>query len=205
MKLTKKTVMTAVVLFLFSSSIIILAVDTLFREPELKEIAVLETSLGVIEIELDREKAPVTVDNFVTYVNEGFYDGLVFHRVIKSFMIQGGGFQPDGTRREGNDPIRNEARNGLKNERGAIAMARTSDPDSATSQFFINTVDNRGLDYPNPDGHGYAVFGRVVEGMDIVDAIESTPTGDRSTPLFGVMSDWPETDVVILRAYIKEG
>jgi cyclophilin family peptidyl-prolyl cis-trans isomerase len=203
MKLTKKTAMTGVVLFLFSSSIIILAVDTLFREPELKEIAVLETNLGIIEIELDRDKAPVTVDNFVTYVEEGFYDGLVFHRVINSFMIQGGGFQPDGTSRESNDPIRNEARNGLKNERGAIAMARTSNPDSATSQFFINTVDNPGLDYPNPDGYGYAVFGKVVEGMEVVDAIESAPTRGKATP-YGVMSDWPVTDIVIIRAYMKE-
>ena len=204
MKLTKKTVMTVVVLFLFSSSIILMAVDTLFREPELKEIAVLETSLGVIEIELDRGKAPVTVDNFVTYVEDGFYDGLVFHRVMEGFMIQGGGFQPDGTRREGNDPIRNEARNGLKNERGAIAMARTSNPDSATSQFFINTVDNAGLDYPNPDGYGYAVFGKVVEGLEVVDAIESASTSGKATP-YGVMSDWPVTDIVIVRAYMKEG
>ena len=204
MKLNMRTAMTVVVLFLFSSSMIIMAVDTFLREPEVNEIAVLETSLGVIEIELDRGEAPVTVDNFVAYVEEGFYDGLVFHRVIRGFMIQGGGFQPDGTWKEGHDPIGNEARNGLKNERGAIAMARTSDPDSATSQFFINTVDNRGLDYPNPDGHGYAVFGRVVEGMDVVDAIELTPTGDRSTS-FGVMSDWPVTDVVIVRAYMKEG
>ena len=204
MKLTKKTVMTVVVLFLFSSSIILMAVDTLFREPELKEIAVLETSLGVIEIELDRGKAPVTVDNFVTYVEDGFYDGLVFHRVMEGFMIQGGGFQPDGTRREGNDPIRNEARNGLKNERGAIAMARTSNPDSATSQFFINTVDNAGLDYPNPDGYGYAVFGKVVEGLEVVDAIESASTSGKATP-YGVMNDWPVTDIVIVRAYMKEG
>ena len=204
MKLTKRTAMTVVVLFLFSSSIILMAVDTLFRGPEMKEIAVLETSLGVIEIELERDKAPVTVENFVTYVEEGFYDGLVFHRVIKSFMIQGGGFQPDGTSREVNDPIRNEARNGLKNERGAIAMARTSNPDSATSQFFINTVDNTGLDYPNPDGYGYAVFGKVVEGLDVVDAIESASTGDKATP-YGAMSNWPVTDVVIVRAYMKEG
>jgi peptidyl-prolyl cis-trans isomerase A (cyclophilin A) len=204
MKLNRRTAMTVVVLFLFSSSIIIMAVDTFFRRPEAKEITVLETSMGVIEIELDREKAPVTVDNFVTYVEEGFYDGLVFHRAIEGFMVQGGGFQPDGTWKEGHDPITNEARNGLKNERGAIAMARSSDPDSATSQFFINTVDNPGLDYPNPDGHGYAVFGRVVEGMDVVDAIESAPTGDKATP-YGVISDWPETDVVIVRAYMKEG
>ena len=204
MKITKKTVMTVVVLLLFSSSIIIMAVNTFFGEPEANDIAVLETSVGVIEIELDREKAPVTVDNFVAYVEEGFYDGLVFHRVIEGFMIQGGGFSPDGVQKETHDPIKNEARNGLKNERGTLAMARTSNPDSATSQFFINLVDNSFLDYPNPDGHGYAVFGRVVEGMDVVDAIESTPTGGRSTP-FGVMSDWPVTDVVIVRAYIKEG
>lgn len=203
MKLNRRTVMTGVVLFLFSSSIILMAVDTLFRGPEVKNIAVLETSLGVIEIELDRDKAPVTVENFVTYVEEGFYDGLVFHRVMEGFMIQGGGFQPDGTWKEGNDPIRNEARNGLKNERGTIAMARSSDPDSATSQFFINTVDNPGLDYPNPDGYGYTVFGKVVEGMDVVDAIESASTGDKATP-YGAMSDWPVTDVVIVRAYMKE-
>ncbi len=204
MKLNRRTAMTVVVLFLFSSSIILMAVDTLLRKPEVKEIAVLETSLGVIEIELEGDKAPVTVENFVTYVEEGFFDGLVFHRVIEGFMIQGGGFQPDGTRREGNDPIRNEARNGLKNERGAIAMARTSDPDSATSQFFINTVDNQGLDYPNPDGYGYAVFGKVVEGLDVVDAIESASTSGKATP-YGVMSDWPVTDIVIVRAYMKEG
>jgi len=203
MKLNKRTAMTLVVLFLFSSSIILMAVDTLFREPEVKEIAVLETSLGVIEIEVDRDKAPVTVENFVTYVEEGFYDGLVFHRVIAGFMIQGGAVQPDGTWKEGNDPIRNEAGNGLKNERGTIAMARSSDPDSATSQFFINTVDNPVLDYPNPDGYGYTVFGKVVEGMDVVNAIESASTGDKATP-YGVMSDWPVTDIVIARAYMKE-
>lgn len=203
MKLNKRTAMTVVVLFLFSSSIIIMAVDTLLREPEMEEIAVLETSLGVIEIELDRDKAPVTVENFVTYVEAGFYDGLVFHRVIEGFMIQGGGYSPDGTQKETHGPIRNEARNGLKNERGTIAMARSSDPDSATSQFFINTVDNPGLDYPNPDGYGYTVFGRVVEGMDVVDAIESASTGDKVTP-YGVMSDWPVTDIVIVRVYMKE-
>ena len=196
--------MTVVVLFLFSSSIIIMAVDTFFREPEAREIAVLETSLGVIEVELDRENAPVTVDNVVAYVEEGFYDSLVFHRVIGGFMVQGGGYSLDGVRKGTHDPIRSEARNGLKNERGAIAMARTSDPDSATSQYFINLVDNSFRDYPSPDGYGYAVFGRVVEGMDVVDAIESVPTGDRSTPN-GIMSDWPVTDVVIVRAYMKEG
>ena len=195
--------MTVVVLLLFSSSIIIMAVNTFFKKPEVNEIVVLETSMGVIEIELDREKAPVTVDNFVSYVEEGFYDGLVFHRVIEGFMIQGGGFQPDGTWKQGHDPIRSEARNGLKNERGTIAMARSSDPDSATSQFFINTVNNTSLDYPNPDGYGYAVFGRVVEGMDVVDAIESVETGVKETP-YGDIRDWPIEDVVIVRAYMKE-
>ncbi len=204
MKLNKKTVMTVVVLLLFSSSMIIMAVNTFFGGPEANEIAVLETSMGVIEIELDREKAPVTVDNFVAYVEEGFYDGLVFHRVIEGFMVQAGGFQPDGIWVEGHAPIESEARNGLKNERGTVAMARSSDPDSATSQFYINTVDNLGLDYPSPDGYGYAVFGRVVEGMDVVDAIESAPTGEKATP-YGTMSDWPETDIVIVRAYMKEG
>jgi len=204
MKLNKKTVMTVVVLLLFSSSIIIMAVNTFFKKPEVNEIVVLETSMGVIEIELDREKAPVTVDNFVSYVEEGFYDGLVFHRVIEGFMIQGGGFQPDGTWKQGHDPIRSEARNGLKNKRGTIAMARSSDPDSATSQFFINTVNNTSLDYPNPDGYGYAVFGRVVEGMDVVDAIESVETGVKQT-LYGDMRDWPIEDVVLVRAYMKEG
>lgn len=204
MKLNKKAVMTVVVLLLFSSSIIIMAVNTFFGEPEAEEIAVLETSMGVIEIELDRENAPVTVDNFVAYVEEGFYDGLVFHRVIEDFMIQVGGFYPDGTWKQGHDPIESEARNGLKNERGTVAMARSSDPDSASSQFFINTVDNAGLDYPKPDGHGYAVFGRVVEGMDVVDAIESVETGVKQTP-YGDMRDWPIEDVVIVRAYVKEG
>ena len=203
MKLNRRMAMTLVVLFLFSSSIILMAVDTLFRGPEVKDIAVLETSLGVIEIELDRDKAPITVENFVTYVEEGFYDGLVFHRVMEGFMIQGGGYSPDGTQKETHGPIKNEAGNGLKNERGTIAMARSSDPDSATSQFYISTVDNPGLDYPNPDGYGYTVFGKVVEGMDVVDAIESVSTGDKAT-LYGEMSDWPVTDVVIVRAYMKE-
>jgi peptidyl-prolyl cis-trans isomerase B (cyclophilin B) len=203
MKLNRRTVMTGVVLFLFSSSIILMAVNTLFKKPEVKEIAVLETSLGVIEIELDRDKAPVTVENFVTYVEEGFYDGLVFHRVMEGFMIQGGGYSPDGTQKETHGPIKNEAGNGLKNERGTIAMARTSNPDSATSQFYINLVDNSFLDYPNPDGYGYTVFGKVVEGMDVVDAIESASTGDKTTP-YGAMGDWPVTDIVIIRVYMKE-
>ncbi|MFH2111328.1 MAG: peptidylprolyl isomerase [Candidatus Bathyarchaeota archaeon] len=204
MKLTKKNVLTAVVLFLFSGSIIIGVANLLLKEPEMKETAVLETSLGVIEIELDRAKAPKTVENFIAYVAQGFYDGLIFHRVMAGFMIQGGGFEPDGTwRTPTRDPVKSEARNGLKNVRGAIAMARSAEPDSATSQFYINTVDNPNLDYPNPDGYGYTVFGKVVKGMDVVDDIEASQTGRKITP-YGAMNDWPTEDIVIIRVYMKE-
>jgi cyclophilin family peptidyl-prolyl cis-trans isomerase len=205
MKVTRKHVLTAVVLFLFSGSIIIGVANLLLKEPEVKEIAVLETNLGVIEIELNRAKAPKTVENFVAYVKAGFYDGLVFHRVIPGFMIQGGGFEPDGTWRQSTRAaVKSEATNSLKNVRGAIAMARSSDPDSATSQFYIDTIDNPNLDYPNPDGYGYTVFGSVVVGMDVVDEIEASQTGDKITP-YGIMNDWPTEDIVIIRAYMKEG
>jgi len=142
----------------------------------------LATSAGNITLQLDAEKAPRSVANFLEYVKAGHYDGTVFHRVIDGFMIQGGGFTPDMVQRPTRAPIPLEARNGLKNERGTIAMARTSVPDSATSQFFINVVDNQSLDYPNPDGNGYAVFGKVVAGMDVVDkirAVETTTVGGR--------------------------
>lgn len=163
---------------------------------------VMETSKGNIEIELDKEKAPITVANFEKYVKEDFFDGLCFHRVIKGFMIQGGGFTPDGTSQDTGAPIKIESRNGLKNKKGTIAMARTSDPNSATSQFFINTVDNGNLDYPSFDGHGYTVFGKVVSGMDAVKAIESVATGTKLTP-HGPMQDWPKEPVEIKKAYIK--
>lgn len=136
----------------------------------------IETSRGTIVVELNPQAAPITVENFLTYVNEGFYDGTIFHRVIPNFMIQGGGLTPDMRQKATRGGIRNESRNGLKNVRGAIAMARTAAPDSATAQFFINHRDNPNLDYPNPDGVGYAVFGRVVEGMDVVDTIAQVPT-----------------------------
>jgi cyclophilin family peptidyl-prolyl cis-trans isomerase len=135
------------------------------------------TSLGTIKLELDRDKAPQTVDNFLQYVRDGFYNGTIFHRVIKDFMIQGGGYTPDMAKKQTRDPIRNEANNGLKNKRGTLAMARTSDPHSATAQFFINHNDNDFLDYPSRDGWGYAVFGKVIEGMSVVDAIASQATG----------------------------
>jgi len=141
----------------------------------------LVTTKGDIVIELDREKAPVTVENFLGYVKRKHYDGTVFHRVIDGFMIQGGGFALKNEKpveKSTGPGIKNEAGNGLKNDRGTIAMARTNDPDSATAQFFINVNDNEGLNRPNPDGFGYAVFGKVVEGMDVVDAIKSVPTGE---------------------------
>lgn len=139
----------------------------------------METSEGTLVIELYPDKAPVTVANFLQYVDQQFYDGTVFHRVIPRFMIQGGGFTRDYQQKETLAPITNEANNGLRNERGTIAMARTSNPHSATAQFFINTVDNRNLDHrgQNPAGWGYAVFGRVIKGMDVVDRISALPTG----------------------------
>lgn len=143
----------------------------------------LHTNHGDITLALDAEKAPKSVANFVAYVKDGHYNGTVFHRVIKGFMIQGGGFEPGEkmNQKPTKAPIDNEANNGLKNERGAIAMARTNDPHSATAQFFINTVDNDFLNHtsPTPQGWGYAVFGKVTEGMDVVDKIRSVRTGNR--------------------------
>lgn len=142
--------------------------------------AVIETSMGTITLELDETKAPVTVANFAQYAKDGFYDGTIFHRVIDGFMIQGGGFTKDMNQKETRAAIRNEAMNGLKNARGTIAMARTSVVDSATSQFFINLVDNDFLDFqnPTPQGFGYAVFGKVTDGMEVVDAIAKVRTGN---------------------------
>lgn len=157
----------------------------------------METSAGSIRIELDDEKAPLSAANFLEYVDKGHYDGTVFHRVIPGFMIQGGGFEPGMKQKPTQAPIRNEAGNGLKNKRYTLAMARTSDPHSATAQFFINTVDNGFLDFKSesPQGWGYAVFGRVVDGTDVVDRIEGARTGRK-----GFHDDVPLEDVVILRA-----
>ncbi len=141
----------------------------------------MKTTAGEIELELDRSKAPVSVDNFLTYVESKHYDGTIFHRVIRDFMIQGGGFGADMRQKATLPPIKNEAENGLKNTRGSIAMARTSVIDSATSQFFINVKDNHFLDHGSRD-FGYAVFGKVVKGMDVVDAIAISPTGARDIP-----------------------
>ncbi|MBI4177436.1 MAG: peptidyl-prolyl cis-trans isomerase [Candidatus Aenigmarchaeota archaeon] len=167
-------------------------------ENPMAQTVVLETSKGNIEVQLDAVNAPVTVSNFLRYVNEGFYNGTIFHRVIPSFMVQGGGFLPSGTEKQTHEAIKLESKNGLKNKRGTIAMARTNVPDSATSQFFINVADNSFLDYA-PGNDGYAVFGNVTKGMDSVDEIVSVETGDRDH-----FSDWPLQDVVIKGAYVKK-
>jgi len=155
----------------------------------------LETSAGNIVLELDAQHAPHTVANFVRYVNENFYSGTIFHRVIPGFMIQGGGFTADMQQKATHEPIAIESNNGLKNVRGTIAMARTANPNSATAQFFINVVDNAMLDYPGGDGAGYTVFGRVVAGMDVVDAIRNTPTTRK-----GMYSDVPVNPPIIKAA-----
>jgi peptidyl-prolyl cis-trans isomerase B (cyclophilin B) len=156
----------------------------------------LETSAGTIRIELDDEKAPLSTANFLQYVKAGHYDGTVFHRVIKGFMIQGGGFEPGMKQKPTGAPIANEAKNGLKNKHYTLAMARTSDPHSASAQFFINTTDNSFLDNDRAqDGWGYAVFGRVVGGTEVVDAIERVRTGRK-----GFHDDVPMEDVTIVRA-----
>ncbi|MEA3255282.1 MAG: peptidylprolyl isomerase [Candidatus Altiarchaeota archaeon] len=160
-------------------------------------MVILEMDEGVIEIELYRDRAPITVENFLTYVREGHYDGTVFHRVIDGFMIQGGGFTPDGVQKQTHAPIKLESDNGLNNVEGSIAMARTATPDSATNQFFINLVNNDFLDY-KPNNPGYAVFAKVVSGMDTVMKISKVKTGSR-----GSNQDWPHEDIIIKKAYVK--
>lgn len=173
-----------------------LAAPLLFAAPVSAVEVSLETNLGTITLELNAEKAPVTVENFVQYVEDGHYNGLVFHRVIPGFMIQGGGFTPDMTQLDTRDPIKHESTNQLSNRRGTIAMARTRDPNSATSQFFINTADNRRLDGV-PGRPGYTVFGKVTEGMDVVDAISKVETGTR-----GYFKDVPISPVIINKAQV---
>ena len=159
----------------------------------------LQTNMGDITIELNPEKAPISSANFLEYVQSGFYDGTIFHRIINSFMVQGGGFTPDMKQKATNAQIQNEADNGLKNVRGSLAMARTSDPHSATGQFFINTVDNAFLDHRSKtsDGWGYCVFGQIVEGLDVLDRIRAVKTGNRAGH-----QDVPVTDVIIEKAEV---
>jgi peptidyl-prolyl cis-trans isomerase B (cyclophilin B) len=159
----------------------------------------LHTNLGIITLQLDAEKAPLSVANFLDYVNGGFYSNTVFHRVIPNFMIQGGGFEPGMKQKQVKAAIKNEAANGLKNDIYTIAMARTSDPHSATAQFFINTKNNSFLNYPGQDGWGYCVFGVVVEGKDVVDAIGKVKTGNS-----GFHNDVPKEDVIITKAEVVQ-
>jgi peptidyl-prolyl cis-trans isomerase A (cyclophilin A) len=175
------------------------------EQPQFEKFAsnpqvILETSLGSITLELDPQQAPITVANFLGYVDSGFYDGTIFHRVIPGFMIQGGGFDEAMDEKKTGPSIKNEAGNGLSNRRGTIAMARTSVVDSATSQFFINSVDNFFLDHRNEstDGYGYCVFGHVIEGLEVVDRIAKVPTGN-----LGYFQDVPQEPVIILSARRK--
>lgn len=188
------------VIFLF----IIIALASMFfvsrsfsEVEDMNPVVIFETSKGNIKLELDRENAPITTENFVKYVEDGHFDGLIFHRVIPNFMIQGGGFLPDGTQRETRAPIKLESDNGLKNVRGTVAMARTMVPDSATSQFFINLNNNEFLNYGFRD-EGYAVFGRVVDGMSVVDEIAKIQTANKAGH-----GDWPLEDVLIIKAYLE--
>jgi peptidyl-prolyl cis-trans isomerase B (cyclophilin B) len=158
---------------------------------------ILTTNHGNIKLELYADKAPKTVENFLAYVNSGHYNGTIFHRVIDGFMVQGGGFEPGMKQKPTNESVENEAKNGLKNEPYTVAMARTSDPHSASAQFFINVKNNSFLDYPGQDGWGYCVFGKVVEGMDVVDKIRAVKT-TRS----GMFSDVPVDNVVIEKAEV---
>ena len=187
----------SLMLFLFST--LSFATENKMSDSQTK--VKLTTSMGDIVIQLNAEKAPVSAENFKTYVKEGFYEGTIFHRIIPGFMAQGGGFDTDFKQKEVHDPIKNEADNGLKNVRGTLAMARTSDPNSATAQFFINYKDNDFLNYssPTPNGWGYAVFAEVIEGMDIVDEMAKAPTGSR-----GMHQDVPQTDIIIEKAEILD-
>ena len=204
MKFNRKTIISIFLMFLFGGSIFLSAVDILLRKEQTVEveIVVMETSLGTIEIELNRGRAPITVENFVSYVEDDYFNGLCFHRVMKGFMIQGGGLDSTGEYRETKAPIEIESNNGLKNVRGAISMARSSDPNSATSQFFINTADNANLDYPNPDGHGYTVFGKVISGLEVVDEIERASTWTKMSQ-HGPMQDWPSEEICIDKVSMK--
>lgn len=192
--------MKATKLFSFTLLILITTTFALSAAAENSTKVRLQTNMGDIVLELDSAKAPKSVENFLSYVNDGFYNGTVFHRVIDGFMIQGGGFTQDLQRKPTKAPIENEADNGLKNDRGTVAMARTNNPNSATAQFFINVVNNDFLNFRNKSvrGWGYAVFGKVVEGMDVVDKIRKTPTG----PSGPFRQDVPKTEVVIQSASV---
>jgi peptidyl-prolyl cis-trans isomerase B (cyclophilin B) len=200
MKLIRFVIMLTILIGLSLSTAIAQEKQTEEKKADMPRVR-LETSLGNIVVELNPTAAPNTVENYLTYVKDGFYNGTIFHRVIKGFMIQGGGFTSDLQQKPTRPAIQNEADNGLKNLRGTIAMARTPDPNSATAQFFINTVDNAFLNFTakTPRGWGYCVFGKVVEGMDVVDAIEKQPTTTKN-----IGGDVPVTPVIINKAVVVE-
>jgi peptidyl-prolyl cis-trans isomerase A (cyclophilin A)/peptidyl-prolyl cis-trans isomerase B (cyclophilin B) len=185
-------------LLLASSALAVQAADKAEKaDKNVHPQVLLKTSMGDIVLELYADKAPKTVDNFLQYVKSGHYSGTIFHRVISNFMIQGGGFDKDMAQKPTREPIENEAKNGLKNDVYTVAMARTSAPHSASAQFFINTKDNDFLNYPGQDGWGYAVFGKVAKGKDVVDKIKAVPTGNK-----GMHQNVPTTPVVIESASV---
>lgn len=199
MKLNKRTILSFFMIAMFLGSTLISLSDMLWGgNKNMDTVVVLVTSMGNIEIALATKEAPITTANFLNYVENDFYKDTIFHRVMQEFMIQGGGLIATGKQKMTGDPIALESNNGLTNKRGTIAMARTNDPNSATSQFFINLVDNAFLDYSSTND-GYAVFGEVIEGMDVVDAI-----GAVNTTTFTMYENWPEEDIVIIDAYLKE-
>mgnify|MGYP003961520705 CR=1 FL=1 len=184
--------------FLSAVSLLLASIGVATAHSGDKVMVEMHTSKGLITLELDAEKAPVTVANFIEYVKSGHFDGTIFHRVIPNFMIQGGGFNEDMSQKPTNAEIENEAKNGLKNSKYALAMARTAAPHSASSQFFINTQDNSFLDFPGQDGWGYCVFGEVVDGFDVVDKINEVSTGNKAGH-----ADVPNDSVVVNKAYTK--
>ncbi len=195
MKLGRRTLISIfIIVVLLGSSII--ALSQFFGGSSSTEIAVFKTSMGTFEVQLDRQHAPLTVENFENYVRSGFYNGTVFHRVVSGFVIQGGGFTSNGTIKTTNAPIKLES-TGLSNKAMTIGMARSTDPNSATSQFYINLVDNVNLD-PSSNNYGYAVFGQVVSGVDVVQAIGNVKTETR-----GQYQNWPIQNVTIIGAYMK--
>ena len=199
MKLNKRTILSFFMIAMFLGSTLISLSDMLWGgNKNMDTVVVLVTSMGNIEIALATKEAPITTANFLNYVENDFYKDTIFHRVMQEFMIQAGGLIATGKQKMTGDPIALESNNGLTNKRGTIAMARTNDPNSATSQFFINLVDNAFLDYSSTND-GYAVFGEVIEGMDVVDAI-----GAVNTTTFTMYENWPEEDIVIIDAYLKE-
>jgi peptidyl-prolyl cis-trans isomerase A (cyclophilin A) len=206
MKFTRKTTISVIIILVFLTSSLVVF-SQFFNNTVSTEVIVFETSLGNFEVQMDRPRAPLTVENFVRYVKTGFYNGTVFHRVESGFVIQGGGFTTTGEEKATDNPIKLESNNGLKNLKGTIAMARTNDPNSATSQFYINLIDNNGLDY-STSSKGYAVFGKVISGMDVISSIAQVKTKTRMIFFANLNATypfnyWPEQDIVINKAYVK--